>query len=297
MSAVGTGLEILRTMRPHQWVKNLFVLSPLIFGMQLTDLRKVALGFVAAALFSVLSGAVYLLNDIIDRDKDALHPLKRLRPIPASRLPVRTAIVALVLLVVVSLVGSFFLDERLVFVSGGYLTLNILYSFLLKHVVFVDLVCIAAGFILRILAGSVAVGVEVSVWLVLCTFLLAIFLGLGKRKHELVVWGDEAAARRRVLSRYRLPHLNMALGVTTAVTTLAYLLYTTSERTVDYFGTHNLVLTVPFIVYGLVRFMQILESHRDEDSPTDYMLRDIPLMASIALWAATVVAIIYIFPG
>ncbi len=294
MSFWQTGLEILRTMRPHQWIKNLFVLSPLVFGLKLTEIDQVGLGLVAAALFSVLSGAVYLLNDVIDREKDRLHPLKRLRPIAAGRLSVPAALGALFVLVLAALGGSLLLDERLVLVSGGYLLLNVLYSLWLKHVVFVDLVCIAAGFILRIQAGAIAVGVELSLWLVLCTFLLAVFLGLGKRKHELVVWGDAAAARRRVLSSYRLSHLNLALGVMTAVTTLAYLLYTTSERTVAFFGTHKLVLTVPFIVYGLVRFLQILESHRDEDSPTDYMLRDIPLMGSIVLWAGTVVAILYL---
>ena len=288
-------LEILWAMRPHQWVKNLFVLTPLIFARQLTQWDKVGLALVALVLFCALSGAVYLLNDIFDRERDRLHPVKRLRPIASGKLPVRAAVIALVVVLVTVLGVSVVIDLRLTAVAAGYFGLNVAYSMLLKRIVFVDLIVISAGFILRILAGAVAVAVPVSVWLVLCTFLLAMFLGMGKRKHELVTSGDDAAKRRSVLVYYKLAHLNMALNLTSAVTTLVYLLYTTSERTISEFGTKNLLFTVPFIVFGLVRYMQILETHRDSESPTDYITKDIPFIVNLGLWGAVVTLIIYVF--
>lgn len=289
-----TGLEILRTLRPHQWVKNLFVLTPLVFGGQLTHATPVLLALAAFALFCALSGAVYLLNDIIDREKDRLHPLKQHRPIPAGRLSVRTAWIAFGAIVAGSLVGSLAINPALFATSAGYLALNVAYSLVLKHIVFVDVVSIALGFILRILAGAAAVAVPISVWLVLCTFLLALFLGLGKRKHELVVFGDDEARRRRVIEHYRMPHLDMALNIVAAVTTLVYLLYTQSERTVRVFGTHNLVFTLPFVVFGVVRYLQILSNHREEESPTDYIIKDIPFVTNLALWGITVILVIYV---
>lgn len=295
MRHLGLGVEILRTMRPHQWVKNLFVLTPLVFGGQLRHVDRVLLAVLAFALFCALSGAVYLLNDIIDRDKDRLHPLKQNRPIAAGRLPVSTAWGAFAAIVALSLAGAAFIDFGLLLTAAGYLVLNVAYSLALKHIVFVDVVSIAVGFILRILAGAEAVDVPISVWLVLCTFLLALFLGLGKRKHELVVFGDDEARRRRVIEHYRMQHLDMALNIVAAVTTLVYLLYTTSERTIRVFGTRNLLFTIPFVVFGLVRFMQILANHRDEESPTDYIIKDVPFVANLVLWGVTVTLVIYVF--
>lgn len=294
MNHLRTGLEILRTMRPHQWVKNLFVLTPLVFAGQLTHVDRVLLAVLAFALFCALSGAVYLLNDIVDRDKDRLHPLKQHRPIPAGRLPVPTAWAAFGVIVAVSLAGALAINLALFGTAAGYLVLNVAYSLALKHVVFVDVVSIALGFILRILAGAAAVAVPISVWLVLCTFLLALFLGLGKRKHELLVFGDDEARRRRVIEHYTVQHLDMALNIVAAVTTLVYLLYTQSERTVREFGTHNLVFTLPFVVFGIVRYLQILSSHRQEESPTDYIIKDIPFVANLALWGITVTLVIYV---
>ena len=293
----GTALatELLRAMRPHQWVKNLFVLTPLIFARQMTRLDKLGLALLALALFCALSGAVYLLNDIFDRERDRRHPVKRHRPIASGRLPVRTATIAFVLVLLVVLGVSLAVSPLLCAVAGGYFAWNVAYSAVLKRVVFVDLVAIAGGFILRILAGAVAIDVRVSIWLVLCTFLLALFLGMGKRKHELLTSGEDAPRRRAVLARYRLPHLNMALNLTSAVTTFVYLLYTTSERTIAEFGTRNLLFTVPFIVFGLVRYMQILETHREEDSPTDYITKDAPFLVNLGLWGVVVTLIIYVF--
>lgn len=282
-------------MRPHQWVKNLFVLAPLVFGQHLNHPDHVLRAVLAFLIFCGLSGAVYLLNDVFDREKDRLHPLKRHRPIAAGRLSVRAAMVAMTVIVVLTVGASALMGRWLALVSAGYFALNVGYSMAFKHVVFLDLFSIALGFILRILAGATAVDVPISPWLVLCTGLLALFLGLGKRKHELLVMGEDGARRRKVLAQYRLSHLNMALNVTSAVTTLVYLLYTTSERTIRQFGTRNLLFTIPFIVFGLVRYMQILEVHRDEESPTDYIVKDIPFVGNLALWGATVTLVIYVF--
>lgn len=287
--------DLLHEMRPHQWVKNLFVLTPVVFAHKLTELATGGLAIAAFVMFCALSSAVYILNDIFDREKDRAHPLKCHRPIAAGRLPVPVALWAMGALVATSLVGAFLVTPVLAAIAGGYFLLNLAYSAILKHIVFVDLVVIALGFILRILAGAVAVDVEISPWLVLCTFLLALFLGLGKRKHELLVSGEDRAQRRRVLTQYRLPHLNMALNVTAAVTTFAYLAYTVSERAVQQFGTSKLVFTVPFIVFGLVRYMQILETHREEESPTDYIVKDVAFVANLGLWGLTVSLLIYIF--
>jgi len=281
-------------MRPHQWVKNLFVLTPLIFGKQLSQVDSVLLGGLAFVLFCALSGAVYLLNDIIDAEKDRQHPLKRHRPIPAGRLPVPTAWVAFGAIVAAALAGALAVNLALFGTAAGYLVLNVAYSLVLKHVVFVDVVSIALGFILRILAGAAAVAVPISIWLVLCTFLLALFLGLGKRKHELAVFGGDETRRRRVIASYRMPHLDMALNVVAAVTTLMYLAYTLSDRTVHAFGTHKLAFTTVFVVFGILRFLQILATHRNEESPTDLIIKDIAFLGNLALWGVAVTLIIYV---
>lgn len=294
MRALTTLGVLLRAMRPHQWVKNLFVLAPVVFGGHLLHPGPMALALLAFLLFCLLSGAVYLMNDTADREADRLHPLKRHRPIAAGLLSVRTAMWAVVVIVGTTLPTAYIISPWLALVAAGYFALNVAYSFVLKHVVFVDIVSIAAGFILRILGGAVAVRVPISPWLVLCTFLLALFLGMGKRKHERLVGGETGNLRRRVLAHYKVSHLNMALNITAAVTIFSYLLYTTSERTIRVFGTSNLVFTVPFIVFGLIRFMQIVETHREEESPTDYIVKDIPFVANLLLWAATIVVVIYV---
>lgn len=298
-TTVGMMREVLRTMRPHQWVKNLFLFVPLVFAQKMfhpgtfrVNTEPVLISVAGFLLFSVMTGSVYMLNDLLDREKDALHPAKRTRPIASGRLPVGFAKVAGALLTGAAIVGAFLLGWRFAVVMIGYWLVNVAYSFRLKHVVFVDVGCIATGFILRILAGAMAIGVPVTLWLYACTFLLALFLGLGKRKHELVFAGG-GGHTRRVLESYDIGHVNKALYGTAIATTVCYMAYTVSDHTFGQFGTRALVVTVPFIAFGLWRFVWLLERPGEAQSPTDRMLRDAPFLINLVLWAASVVLVVY----
>jgi 4-hydroxybenzoate polyprenyltransferase len=276
-------------------VKNLFVVAPLLFSKHLLDLDYVALSAVALALFSLLSGSVYLVNDIFDIEKDRAHPRKRLRPIPSGQLPLQVARGAAALLILVSLGVSVRLGVPFFAAAAGYLVLNLAYSLALKHLPFVDVLSIAGGFLLRVEAGALAIDVPASPWLLICTFVLACYLGFGKRTHELATAGDRASEQRAVLSRYRLGHLKAILWVLAAATVAAYVLYTVSPHTQHAFGTDRLLYTTPVAAFGVVRFLILVSTRTSGDSPTDEMLRDVPFMANLALWAAATVAIIYVF--
>lgn len=298
----GWWFEVLRTMRPHQWVKNLFVLAPLFFARQYTEVDAVLQGLAAALLFCLTAGTVYLVNDIADRHEDRNHPTKRHRPIPSGRLSVRTAQLAAWAAGLTSLGAAAFVDVWLVAVLGGYLVLNLAYSRVLKQWAFVDIGIIAGGFVLRVLAGSVAVGVMLSEWLVLCTFLLACFLGLGKRCHELILRRAGAVDEtRRGWSRYRPEQIEAALFFVGGLTVAAYTIYTLTAslpdqplRTQHTPFTHPLLpVTVPLVVLGLARFYQLVQREVPA-SPTETMLRDPVLLATGAIWAATLVAFVVV---
>ncbi|MCC6746382.1 MAG: decaprenyl-phosphate phosphoribosyltransferase [Deltaproteobacteria bacterium] len=282
------------SLRPHQWFKNLFVGAPLLFAKQLMHGPSLLLAAVAVALFSLLSGAVYLINDLFDIEKDRAHPKKCFRPIPAGRLPLGLARSAAALLILVSLGLSLRLGLPFFACAASYLVLNLAYSLALKHIPFVDVLSIASGFLLRVVAGAAAIGVVASPWLLLCTFLLACYLGFGKRAHELATAPETRAAEQRpVLSRYRQEHLRPILWILALATCAAYGLYTLSPHTRAFFGTTRLVYTTPFAALGLVRFLQLISRRGVADSPTDAMLRDPLFMANLGLWAAVVATIIY----
>jgi 4-hydroxybenzoate polyprenyltransferase len=291
--------QVVRTMRPHQWVKNLFLFAPLIFAQKLfvpgtlqVNTGPVAVSVAAFVVFSIMTGSVYMLNDLLDREKDRLHPAKKHRPIASGRLPVGFAKTTGAILTAAAIAAAFAIGWGFALVMLGYWAVNVAYSFKLKHVVFVDVGCIATGFILRILAGAVAIDVPVTLWLYACTFLLALFLGLGKRKHELV-FADGSASTRKVLQHYDVDHVNLALIVTGVATTISYLAYTLSEHTRAQFGTHALVFTVPFIAFGLWRFVWLLNRPGEAQSPTDRMLRDAPFLVNLVLWGSAVLIVVY----
>lgn len=296
--ALAVAREVLRTMRPHQWVKNLFLFVPLVFaqkmlipGTFLPNTGPVLLSIAAFVAFSVMTGSVYMLNDLLDRDKDRLHPAKRTRPIASGRLPVAIAKIVGAALTAAAIAGAFAIGWRFAVVLLCYWGVNVAYSFHLKHMVFVDVAVIATGFILRILAGAMAIDVPVTLWLYACTFLLALFLALGKRKHELQFSGGEHT--RKVLRRYNIAHVNAALIGTAVATACCYTAYTLSDHTFDQFGTRALVVTVPFIAFGLGRFVWLLNRPGEAQSPTDRMLRDGPFLFNLALWAVAVVLLVY----
>lgn len=283
------------SLRPHQWTKNLFVAAPLLFSKQLTTLPLLLRTLLAVVAFCLLSGAVYLINDLFDLEHDRAHPIKRLRAIASGRLPLAAAQTAAALLIVSSLGLAALLGLPCFACAAGYLIVNLAYSLHLKHLPFVDVLSIAAGFLLRVLAGAVALAVVASPWLLICTFVLACLLGFGKRAHELANAGDprRAGARRPVLARYRLGSLIALLWALAAATCVSYGLYTVSSHTQRFFGTEALAWTVPFVVLGVLRFLQLVRRHTQAESPTDAMLRDWPFLLNAALWGLSTALVIY----
>lgn len=278
-------------------MKNLFVVAPLVFGKVLGDPARLGRAWLAFAVFCALSGAVYALNDVVDVEKDRAHPVKKRRPIAAGALPLGLARGFALALAALGLAGAAALDLRFAAVAAGYLVLNLAYTFSLKHVPFLDVGSIATGFLLRVLGGAYAVNLAPSRWLMLNTLLLAAFLGFGKRAHEL---GQAVSARgsigttRRVLSRYRADQLGWALKATGVLTSIGYVAYTQSPHTVEFFGTRLFALTAPFCVFGIWRFSVLAMRLDQDDSPTEGMLRDVPFIANLVLWALAVLVIIYV---
>ena len=284
-------LSLLRATRPRQWVKNLSVAAPLVFAKSLRDQERVMRAAAAVAIFCVISSAVYLWNDVIDVDRDRAHPTKRFRPIAAGELPMATAKVCAGVLAAFGLSLAWLLDPPFAGAAAFYLALNVAYSLSLKHVPYLDVVVIAAGFLLRVSAGALAIDVHASTWLFVCTGLGACFLGFGKRAHEL---GTAGKGARQVLAGYHPERLRGALYATGIATVIAYLCYTLAEHTRDYFHTDRMVFTVPLIAVGVGRFLMLATGRERAESPTDEMLRDPIFLATGAVWIGAVVAIIYL---
>jgi 4-hydroxybenzoate polyprenyltransferase len=284
---------ILKSARPHQWVKNIFVAAPLVFARRIDDVTALLHTSVAVAGFCLISSSVYLINDLVDVEKDRAHPLKRLRPIASGALSVRSAKIAALVLAVGGLLVTLSLGVLPAAIAAAYMVQNLAYSFRLKHVPFVDVASIAAGFLLRVLAGAAAIPVEPSIWLLTCTLLLASFLGFGKRTHELRTSGSRGGDQRKVLDRYNPNVLRFLVNFLAILTILAYAGYTQSHHAQTFFGTRRLILTVPFVAFGVYRFTWITHGKADSESPTDSMLSDAPFMINLFGYAVAIVAIIY----
>ena len=289
-------VPLLRTLRPHQWVKNTFVLAALVFGRELFDPDSALRAGLAFLAFCALSGAVYALNDVKDVDADRAHPIKRNRPIAAGLLGESTALYVAGGLATVALAGAFLLDVRTGICASIYLAQNIAYSLKLKHIAFVDVALIANGFLLRVLAGAYAIDVPASTWLLVCTTLLATMFGLGKRAHELAAAtrdGKTIGETRAALAGYRLPLLRIAMIVLAVATAGAYVLYTRDPHTVAFFGTDQLVWSAPLPALGIARFLDLALWRPRADSPTEAMMRDPLFLSIVAAWAGVVVWIVY----
>ncbi len=284
---------LIASLRPSQWTKNLIIFAALIFGRRLLDPSAVLLSLAAFAIFCALSGVVYLVNDIADRAADRQHPLKRHRPIAAGELPVPLAAAAAAVIGASALILAFLLRVDFGTVATAYLALLALYSGPLKHVVIIDVLTIAVGFVLRAVGGAVAIGVEISHWLLIVTVLGALFLALSKRRHELVLLADGATNHRPILGEYSPYLLDQMISVVTASTLVAYAFYTVSPDTVQKFGTDKLGLTLPFLLYGIFRYLYLVHHKEEGGSPSDLLLNDLPLLACVALWALSVVVILY----
>lgn len=290
MSAVGL---IFSSTRPAQWVKNVLVFAPLLFARHALDAPAAARALGAFAAFCLASGAVYLLNDLLDRAQDREHPAKSRRPIASGALDPTAAAVAAALFGAAGLGAGALLDPRLALILGAYLLLNLAYSRRLKNVVIIDVMTVAAGFVLRVVAGGVAVGVPLSTWLLLCTSLLALFLGFGKRRHELVLLEASASSHRPILSEYSPYFLDQMIAVVTTSTLVCYALYTMDPLVHQKLGTAKLPLTIPFVLYGIFRYLYLVHQKEEGGDPTQVVLADRPLLANIALWVAMVFAILY----
>lgn len=285
--------SLVLSLRPSQWTKNLIVFAALMFGERLTDPRSVAYAVAAFVIFCALSGVVYLVNDVADRDADRTHPLKRLRPIASGALPVPTALAAAAVLTVAALGAAFWLRPAFGVIGAAYLALLAMYSGPLKHIVIIDVITIAVGFVLRAAAGAVAIDVQISHWLFILTILLALFLALSKRRHELVLLADGATSHRRILQEYSPYLLDQMIAVVTASTLVAYAIYTVSPETIDKFGTDKLSLTLPFPLYGIFRYLYLVHQKEGGGSPSAMLLNDKPLLLCVGLWAIAVAVIIY----
>src|SRR5262245_16086629 len=286
-------LSLLISLRPSQWTKNLIIFGALMFGQRLLDPRSFAYATAAFVIFCGLSGVVYLINDVADRDADRRHPVKMYRPIASGELPVRTALTAAVVIGTAAIAGAFWLRPLFGVLAVCYLGLLALYSGPLKHIVIIDVLTIAIGFVLRAAAGAVAIDVPISHWLYVLTILLALFLALSKRRHEIVLLADRATGHRRILEEYSPYLLDQMISVVTASTLVAYAFYTVSPETVAKFGTDLLGLTLPFPLYGIFRYLYLVHQKEGGGSPAEMLLTDRPLLICVALWALAVAIIIY----
>jgi len=279
-------------MRPAHWVKNLVVFAALIFAQVYTDPNKILHSIVIFVAFCFGTSAIYIFNDLFDRENDKKHPIKSKRPIASGKIQLPAAVAFSIILLVVSLALASYCNLLTVITLLAYMVLNLAYSAYLKHVVIIDVMSIAAGFVLRAIAGGFAIEVPVSPWLLVCTTLLALFLGFGKRRHELTLLSDEAINHRKSLAHYSTPFLDQMIAVVTASTVVAYAFYTLSPEVVENFGTHWLSVTIPFVLYGIFRYLYLIFHKEMGGNPTRLMLTDVPLLLCVVLWLATVLLVI-----
>jgi len=284
---------LLLAMRPRQWSKNVFVLAGIVFAGRLFD-RSAELRVLAAfAVFCAAASAVYLANDVADRDSDAHHPLKRLRAVASGRLSPAAALAASAALAIASLAGAALLNRATLAIVAAYLISTIAYSLYLKRVFLVDVMIVALGFVLRAAAGAACIDAEISPWLLVCSFLLALFLALGKRRAELVLLGEDASDHRPALGHYSLPLVDSWLTALSGAAIVSYALYTQSPRTVEHFGTTNLLYTVPFVIYALFRYQHHVVREDAGGDPGALLLQDRGLWLSLLGWAVTAAVVIY----
>jgi len=291
------GRALFVSLRPRQWAKNALLLAPLVFALRLTDPGSVRRALLAALAFSLLASAVYLGNDLADRDRDRAHPLKRDRPVAAGLLPPAWAAGAALGLGAAGLALAWVLGAGFFGWGVAYLALQALYSGVLKSVAVLDVFAVAAGFVVRVVAGAEAIGVPVSNWLHLCTLLLALFLALEKRRAELVLLGAEAGRHRGILAAYSVGLLDQLAGIAAAAAILAYSLYTLSPDTVHKFGTDRLKYTVPFVLFGIFRYLWLARRNGEGGEPERVLFRDRPTQVNLAAWLAVVAWAIYARPG
>lgn len=278
---------LILSMRPKQWYKNIVVFAALIFSHNLFDKWLILDSVFAFVIFCMLSGSVYIINDIIDRKKDCLHPIKKNRPIASGKLRYLHTIIFLILILSSSLILAFVADILFGYISLTYFLLFLAYSLVLKHIVIIDILTIAAGFVIRAMAGAIIINTVPSPWLIICTLLLAIFLALGKRRHELLLLGDDAGRHRPILDNYSVIMLEQMISSTIAAIIISYSMYTFM------IDNRYMMFTIPFVIYGLFKYLQIIHIDKSGGEP-ELILSDKGMIANIILWVTSILIILYI---
>ncbi|HYM19486.1 MAG TPA: decaprenyl-phosphate phosphoribosyltransferase [Candidatus Kapabacteria bacterium] len=288
--------SLLRLLRPKQWIKNLFVFAALVFSQHLFDWDYAKLSLLAFALFSGTASIIYIVNDIVDRERDRAHPKKRHRPIASGAISVPSAISTAIIVLGIVIPTAFGLPLKFGMCLAIYFVMNISYSFFLKEVVLIDVFVIAIGFMLRVVSGAFVIGVPISSWLILTTMFLSLFLAVAKRRGELVMLESKGVDvhTRKVLEHYSIEFAEQLCTICAAGFVISYALYTVSDRTVKIFGTENLILTTPFVLFGVFRYLYLLHKKNLGESPTEIVLTDVPMILNFAAYAAAMFFIIYI---
>ena len=286
--------EYFKLFRIPQWIKNLFVFVPLLFSQNLLKSNLFLITLFAFIVFSLTSSLVYIINDIVDVEADRAHPQKKSRPLASGKISIGSARISALVFAILIIVSLFFLNYHFALVAAAYLILNIFYSFVLKHVVLLDIFSIAAGFMLRVLAGAFVINVEISSWLILTTMFISLFLGVMKRRTELALSEhDDIAATRKVLVFYSKEFTDQMATVAAAAVIICYALYTVASRTVTVFGTENLIYTTPFVVFGIFRYMYLVYMNKQGENTTEVLIKDLPMIINIILYVLVTSFIIY----
>ena len=281
-------------MRPQEWTKNLLVFSGVIFSKSLTDINNLWVTLLGFAVFCAASSCIYLLNDLCDLDADREHPVKRNRPMASGMLNITVARIAMFGLFLTAAIGSFALNRSFAFVVAVYLLTCIAYSLRLKDIVILDVILIASGFVLRAVSGAVLINVAPSEWLVLCTSMVALLIGFGKRRHEIVLLEENAQNHRRSLSDYSIEFLNSIMNICAGAAVVTYALYTRADETVARVGSSAMLITIPFVVYGVFRYLFLIYKHQAGGDPVQILLHDRPTLLNLILWIVTVGIVIYL---
>lgn len=281
---------LLKLMRPKQWIKNFFVFAAIIFSGNFLDAKLVAANVLTFALFCLTSSSIYIINDIVDIEKDRAHPTKKFRPLPSGKTSVSAAIICCAVLVgSVAIISYTWLDIRIAGIYLFYFLMNILYSFILKNIVIIDVMTITMGFVLRVASGGYATGVQVSTWLFLCTILLSLFLALNKRKSEIITLKDDSVSHRKILEEYSVSSIDKMLTTVTPSILMAYCLYTFSST-----QSRTMMLTIPFVLYGVFRYEYLIDKENVGGKPEDVFWKDKPFLIDMLLWGISVLVIIYL---
>ena len=281
------------SLRPHQWTKNLLVFAALIFSANLFEFDYIKDSILIFIYFCLAAGSIYVINDIVDRNEDIIHPEKKKRPIACGNISIVFSVIASITLLIVAVIGALCINITTGAVLGTYVILTLFYTIKLKHIVIIDILLVAIGFVLRAVAGAVAIDVYISSWLLVCTFFLALFLVIGKRRQELILLNENAADHRKILAEYNIRVLDQMIAVVAAITIVSYALYTLDSKTIEKFSTENLVFTIPLVILGLFRYFYLVYKKDLGSSPERILISDKGIMATVLVWILLIGLIIY----